>query len=297
MSVSGPKSRGSRAPEPRRQLPQRLGRLGTRLIDSTKLTPEQVATLRKRRELPLVCASCGAPVSLGAGTSPSFFHRTGHGLCHDPITPTHEASLSALRARLSEILPSAMLDRDVDFPEVGYMADLAAVSGRGLRLAAEVQENEITRARFEEITSGLEAEGIAILWMRMPSLLKLSGAKSRPVRKVTLGEMETAILAQGRALMYLAPDQMGERASGDRHPKILLVHVPRYAVELARLGEPRVGQVEAVLRRYPLSQLRLRAGSVCVLTDFDPPLPAFSPPSERLAGKLRARGAQGRIAV
>lgn len=286
----------------RHALPLGVARLGGRPLMASRLAPADVATLREARYRDqLECVTCRRAVRVGTHEgAPCFFHTARTGLSHDPETITHHHAVRALGAHIGELFGSARIARSEPFEQLGYIADLAAVSGHGLRLAAEVQEHEITREQFERITAGLEDDGIAVLWLRSPRLLRLTGARGRPTRRMTIGEVETAILAQGRTLMYLAPDQAalapapGTQARtdtapvGERIPKLLVVEPHPAAMQLALAGERRVGQVEVALRRYPLSQLRVQRGELCVLTDYDPDPPVFGEPSAAIARKLAA---------
>lgn len=320
----------------RHALPLGLARFGGRPLMASRLTPNELATLRRpEMRQQLECVTCGRAVRVGTdeNVGACFYHTAKAGLSHDPETITHHHAAKALAAHITALFGSAQVARSEPFPQLSYIADLAAVSGRGLRLAAEIQECEITRVEYERITNGLEDDGIAVLWLRSLKLLRLTGAKGRPTRRMTLGEVETAILAQGRTLMYLAPDQavdtssgagassgtsrmVGDGASrlgpaaraastrvtagragkgpheqqpvGERIPKLLVVEPHPAAKQLAALGERRIGQVEVALRRYPLSQLRVQQGELCVLTDYDPDLPAFGPPSAAIERKLTA---------
>ncbi|WP_217924800.1 hypothetical protein [Miltoncostaea oceani] len=290
----GPRRRGSKTPS-RLSLPLRYARVDGVPADAERLSVERINVLR--REGRITCLSCGEALTIRLGPPPHFSHSPGATLCHDPPSPGHQAAVNAIANRLGEIVPSAQVQQRVEFPDQCFLADVAAVSGRGLRLAVEVQETEMERQRVEDLLDAMEDQGVALLWMRSASLLTLRGAATRPTRKATLGPVETALLSRGRALMYVAPDQIDDRfSSGERLPKILLLHVRPEVIELARAGDPKLGQVDVVLRRYPLSQLRLRAGSVCVLTDYDPPLPELPPFPENLRRRLDKLHATPRLA-
>lgn len=314
MVAAGRTRSKATAPE-RHSLPLGLARLGGRPLMASKLTDAEITSLRDPNVgRGLTCVSCRVRVRVGRDDDgrTCFFHTTKAVLSHDPETITHFHAVRALAARTRELFGSAQIVTGEPFSELGYLADIVAVSGHGLRLAAEIQEAEISREEYERITNGLEDEGIAVLWLRSPGLLRLTGAKGRPVRRMTLGEVETAILAQGRTLMYLAPDQATSAAdalaasagrgrpdrkvggrgaagvppAGERIPKLLVVEPHPAALQLAALGERRIGQVEVVLRRYPLSQLRVHQGELCVLTDYDADPPVFGEPSAAIARKL-----------
>lgn len=289
-----PRSRRKLPPTPRTALEHRFARAAGRAIDVQRLTREQARALRDAPEGAITCLSCPAGMELTPAASGGicFRHRDpAAALDHDPESEAHRRAVRAVAERLGRLFPSAQMEDNVDFPRIGYLADLVVVSPRGLKLAAEVLTSEISAARYREISAGLSSEGVAMLWLLGLDLLSATGAASRTVRKVKLGPLHTALLATGRSLMFIDPGAQ----KPFRRPEIVLVRPHPLALRLAQLGEPELGSTECMMRRYPLSQLRLQAGEVCLLTDYDPPAPPPGDLPKRLATKLARREGQGRL--
>lgn len=293
--AEGRRSRAATEPAPRPSLEQRLAHSPAGVIDGRRLSIEQARALRSAPAGSLTCVSCSEPLVLAPadqGVGAAFRHLDpATAFDHDPETGAHRRSVRALAGRLEQLFPSAALADKVHFPEERYLADLVVVTPRGAKLAAEVLSTEITPDRFRTISAGLTGQGVAMLWMLGMDLLAASGAASRPVRKVKLGPLHTALLAAGRSLMFIDPGSQKPL----RRPEIVLVRPHPQALQLARLGEPALGITECMIRRYPLSQLRLQAGEVCLLTDYDPPAPAPGQLPKRLATKLERREAQQQL--
>lgn len=290
MAERGGRARLTLPPTPRQQLEHRYVNGPAGALDARKLSLEQARALRSAPVGTCSCLSCGEPVELapaGDGGVTFRHHDLGTAYDHDPWSATHRRAVRAVGGRLRELFPSASVAADVHFPGLGYLADIVAVTPRGAKVATEVLATEITPARFQEIVSGLAAEGVAMLWLLSLELFFASGAPSRTVRKVKLGPLHTTLLAAGRSLMFIDPGTQ----KPFRRPEIILVRPHPDALRLARLGEPQLGITECMIRRYPLSQLRLQAGEICLLTEYDPSAPQPGELPKRLATKLAKREA------
>lgn len=226
----------------------------------------------------LSCPTCGRPVVLDPASA-HLLHATPVPE-HDPDTGAHQAARRIIRRRLDELFPSALIDTSVEFESCDYLADIALVSPRGAKLVVEIADAQRSAERYREIVRSLAAEGVASLWISTMSLFVATKRwPSTMVAKLNLGHLQTAILADTGVLMFA-------------HPKDLQIWTARphpQALELARAGEPRLGVVECLVRRYPLSQLRMRGGAIQLITEYDPPAPPPGPLSKTLTDKLNRR--------
>lgn len=274
------------------QAPYTLLAVPGQLLAVDSLTPADVTLIRTHQEEGKArCPTCAEPMQLIITSSgPRLEHRPGSIYKnHDPDDHYSLKAKEILKRHLIMLLPAPgtagasqtwKVATNAPVHEARLAADVLAISDRGARLVVEMQQADST---LEDIVSKTEqwAEvGIRALWLLDGRRLDLlSGEKL--VRNLTLGKLETAMVCAEIPLIYFYPEQLAV---------YLVLPVPE-AVELAGLGDKRLGRVPCLVRRYPLSQLGLKSGDWFLPTRFNqapptpPPLP--SAPAKRLH-RLRA---------
>lgn len=223
-----------------------------KLVAVSKLTPSQIKDVRQAEALGEVrCPTCLQEMRLEiTGQGPVAIHREDNSLTRheveDQIARQGKHILSAL---LSEMFPNAIVQLDVVFPEIGLLADLVVVNTMGGKLVIEYQRADLSAAEADERQQAYVQQGIECLWLLNARRLKME-KKTTGVKKVTLEKLETSLLANNNPVIYFNP----------QNKQIVWIHAPEKIVQLALLGEPRIGQVECLVRPYRLTQLRVREG-------------------------------------
>lgn len=236
------------------------------LVASNELTPAEITAVRLAETAKNVhCPICRGPMRITiTETGPVGVH------AHTPENPyaghepedTHaRQSKQMLAQRVQEMFPEGSVQIDAHLPAINHVADIALVNPMGGKLAIEHQGADLTRVEVAARRDDYQKEGIRCLWVLDSRRLKLT-KKGGQIRKAMLGELETSFLALDEPLVYLE--------AHDHHLTWLRPHPD--AVELAKLGEKRLGRVECLLRRYRFAQLRIRDGQWWVDRSLDSPV-------------------------
>lgn len=256
-------------------------RFDGRVYYTPKMTPADVVAARKAEaSSALTCPLCDLPMRLQIEQAgPVAYHTSNDPLTrHEPETPNLRRLKSLTVSRLKELVPSATIDADVVMEDLGLIGDVALVTGKGGRLVVEVHAADISAREVRKFNDAWTEQAVKCLWILDYSRLRLPKSGGI-IKKTTLSGLETGLLSIGQPLIYL----------DGRDKTITKLTPPPEAVELARLGEPRIGQVECLIRRYRLDQLRLKNGAWWVDTRFDSPAPKPREISARLKKKLEQR--------
>lgn len=251
------------------------------MIDVTTLTPPQVVDMRAAEAAGEVyCPTCQGPLRLVISSSgPVAVHTPENPFReHEPEDHHSRRAKHLLKQRLQDLFPSGNVQLDAQLPSAEQLADVALVNPRGGKVVVEYQTQDLDTAQVRARAHAYESQGIRCLWLVDIRRLKLT-KKGEAVKKATLNKLETALLAAGEPLIYLD--------AGPRQVVWLRPHPD--AVELARLGEGRIGQVECLVRRYPLSGLRLRDAQWQVDTSMDETVAPPAPLPANLQKKLNNR--------
>lgn len=257
---------------------QQYARVGPRIVDVEKLSDTELITmLQGDSETPPRCLICHHVLDLRSddGEHWRFVHQSDDAPLHEPETPEHYRARHLMLHRLKTLFPSATIAEGA--PLADRAIDCLLVTNRGGRLAVEIECEPMSGEQWRARRDALLKEGIITLWILGSEQLPYKTYKKRPTVSMKLNDLHCAMLADGEHLWML------DHASG-----YLVRIIPRPEVmELIGFGMKRINyQVECAIRRYPLSQLRMRAGSAEVLTRFDPPMPEFGPLQKRLADKI-----------
>lgn len=244
---------------------QTLARYDGHVIDTTRLDRAGRAALYHQQG---ECLICGRPVlfKLSADQAEAYFaHLPGNPLSrHEPESIGHRRAKLLLGRRLRALFPTAQIAENVPLDSCDHIADLVVMTTLGGRMAFEVTRADMPVADLERAYEGYATERIQAYWFMSADRMRLTG---RPglLRKLAYGEMETWWLRRHGELRYLDPVE-GDMIVVTAHPG---------AMAAARLGKARLGRVESIVRHYPLGQLRLRAGALAVLSEYDDPAPAW----------------------
>jgi len=254
-----------------------------RLRDASKLSQLDVQDVRQAEgEGQVVCPTCRGPVRVVIGPDGPVVMHTGENpyAGHEPEDLSVRQGKKLLSEHLQKRFPSGKVRLDVPVPEAGQLADMAFVNPRGGKMVVEYQAQDILGREVRDRAAAYEEQGVRCLWMLDSSRLKLTKSGSL-IKKVTLERLETALMAMGEPLIYL----------DSKSKMVALVRPHKGAVELAKLGEPRIGQVPAIVRRYRLSGLRVREGNWWIDTSYDGQVTLTKPLPESLQKKLASRRA------
>jgi hypothetical protein len=99
--------------------------------------------------------------------------------------------------------------------------------------------------------------------------------QSKELRKVTVGALETGLLSENLQLLYVDPARR----------EVTWVRPPAAIVELARLGDKKIGRVDCFVKTYKLNQLRMGDGRFW----FDVPIEYKPPRQPQLPDNLKKR--------
>lgn len=275
----------------------RLITVGGRLVETTHLLPSDIARVRRAEAEGLVlCPTCNGEMRVALAAGGPYAVHTGENpyRAHEPEDAALRKAKRLLAAHLRRLLPRPeehaasqhwQIALDVPLAELGHLTDIVAVSDHGAKLAVELQAADLSVAELKAIRSGLEEEGIRCLWLLDGRRLQMTKSGGE-IRKVMLEQLETALLACGEPILYLNLDDH----------ELVRIYAGQELIELAQLSERRIGRAECLVRRYPLSQLRLRSGRWWLDTRYDKPQPPARALPENLAKRLvrlRAKQAGG----
>jgi hypothetical protein len=266
--------------------PYRFIALDNEIVETPLLSPSAITRVRAaEHEGRVTCPTCNGPMRLVIDDETTALHLPPNPFAeHEPEDFSLRRAKRLLAKHLSSLFPSAPLDIDVHMPEIGHLADVVVITPYGGRLAVEVQLADMRAADVDDLVGRYQEHGIRCLWALDARRLKLPKRKKQGVvAKATLEHLETALISRGEPLLFIDIETR----------EVVWLHPNPRARELACLGESRIGRVECLIRRYPLSQLRVRNGAWWAPTIFDqrPPAPPALPAN--LQRKLDKRLAAG----
>jgi hypothetical protein len=272
-------------PAARRAPVHRFLLLRGELRDVAKLTQLDMRSVREAEaQGQVTCPTCRGQMRVVIGPEGPQAEHVGENpyATHEPEDFHVRRGKRLLAEHLQARFPSGTVSIDTFVPEVGQLADIAFVNSKGGKMVVEYQAHDILGREVKERSALYEGQGIRCLWMLDSSRLKLAaGGAGGVIKKATLERLETAILGLGEPLLYLDV----------RTRQVAWVRPHPGAVELARLGEPRIGQVPCLVRRYRLSGLRVREGAWWVDTSCDPRVSMSKSLPPAVANRLEARRA------
>jgi hypothetical protein len=251
------------APSSSPDTPQDLGQLDGKLV---VWNPERAAELRALEGI--TCPYCGGGLEWSAR---GFVHLSAAG--HPPMTWEWHQHVMNLEERLRRVLPSAHIARYMDV--AGAVVELVVLTPQGGKLGVIVPGSVHDAARIRRQHQLMLDHGVRPLVVIPEPLVSISSPKRAKTRRIKIDELAMTVLSLGLPLWLsrLSPRQILH----------VIVHPdtrPLWA------GPKPLGLVEAVLREYPISQLRLNQGMLATLGEWDPALPEFRPLPARLAKLL-----------
>jgi hypothetical protein len=255
----------------------RNGAEQVQLFDARGLAPADIPALRAGEASgQLLCPTCQQPVRvLLAGEAEVVHLGTSQLRDHEPDDLLLLAKgKPALEQHLQQLFPAAVVASNAPM-ETGRIADVVMVTPTGGKMVVEIQSEPLKQAEIAAISQAYAQLGIACLWLLDIRQLQMT-KRGDIMRKVTLGQLETALLANHQPLLYFD--------SGSQ--QLTLVQPNPQARRLAELGDRRIGRVESLVRHYPLSQLRVREAHWWLDQRFDQGAPRVPPLSDNLAKRL-----------
>lgn len=194
---------------------------------------------------------------------------------HEPETVLHRRSKLVLGKRLQELFPSAVLAEAVGVPEIEHMVDMMILTPLGGRIAFEIQCADFPPIAWQVLQRRCRDHNISIQWILGLNRLKVKG-KHPLLKTVQFPVLETTMLEYRQPLWYLDPVE--------REMIVVQPHPDLYKV--ADTGVNKIGGAPAIVRRYPLGQLRVIHGHLQVLSYLDGPDPDWPNLPARLQKKL-----------
>lgn len=193
---------------------------------------------------------------------------------HAPLDASWHKHTLRLERRFKRLFDAALVQRYVGVEQ--HIIDLVLITPSGGRLGVIMpmssEGSEIARLRVRREL--LVQEGAQPLILLPAEIVSLRSPKKSQTERVRLQDMELAVLQmEGRLWLITDDDQ--------------ILHVTPHpdTRDFWALGRP-LGFVEAVIRRYPLSQFRLNTGLVAMLEEWDPQSPEFQELPDRLKRRL-----------
>jgi hypothetical protein len=180
------------------------------------------------------------------------------------------AHVSNLHDRLARVFPSAQIGRYMEV--AGAVVELVLLTPAGGRLGVLVPGSAEEGPRIARQHALMIEHGVRPLVVIPEQLVEISWPKRGKTQRVRLDGLPLTVLSLGLPLWLsrLSPRE------------ILHVHVHPQTKPLWGRGKS-LGLVEAVVRPYPLSQLRLSQGMIATFGEWDPELPEFRALPARLA--------------
>lgn len=245
---------------------QQLATVGGQIVEHDA---EREAQMRAFINLgQVLCPYCGQALTWGER---GFIH-TGE-LTHPPLSGEWHAHVGMIEDRLRRIFPTARIARYMDV--AGQVVELVVLTAQGGKLGVLVPGSAEDHERIVRQHALMVKHGVKPLIIVPEPLVAVSQGKRSATARVKVGALELAILSLGQPLWLsrLMPRQILN----------LIVHPD--SQPLWTSGRP-LGMVEAVVRPYPISQLRMSSGMISTLDEFDAELPEFRPLPQRLANRL-----------
>lgn len=168
---------------------------------------------------------------------------------HEPEDKYLVAGKRVLQARIKELFPRAQIGMNILIPDVGRVADVVMVTASGGKLVIELQTEPLTSQQVADIIGNYAEQGIACLWV-IDSRNYNPTKTPASIKKVMIGPLETALMANDQPLVYLEAQSK----------TLTWVHPNPQIKILAERGDKKIGKVDSLVRTYPVSQLHLRAG-------------------------------------
>jgi hypothetical protein len=192
---------------------------------------------------------------------------------HPPLTAQWHAHVGLLEDRLRRIFPTARIARYMDV--AGQVVELVVLTAQGGKLGVLMPGDSDDHARIVRQHALMIKHGVKPLIVVPEYLVAFTQARRAQTARVKVGALEIAILAIGQPLWL-----------SRLHPRQIL-NVVLHPDSRPLWGEGRpLGLIEAVVRPYPISQLRMTSGMISTLDEFDGELPAFRPLPQRLLKRL-----------
>jgi hypothetical protein len=241
-----------------------------RIVDAGTLVHSDVPRVRElERAGAVLCPTCREPVQVVMGDSGAYVEHLPGSVFgeHEPEDPVMRSSKRLLASHLHSLFGSATVAVDGRIDEIGRMADVVMVTGEGGRLAIEVQAQDMPARDVAAAQDAYAELGILSLWLLDSRRLVIGRPRrglDKRIRKVRLDRLETGLLAAGVQLLYLDP----------RRREVVFVRPPAAAVELARLGDPRLGRLDCLVLTFKLNQLRMRGGRFSLDMSYVSRMPA-----------------------
>lgn len=229
---------------------------------------------RKAEIMPFVDAGVVAcPYCRGSlGWDDEGFRHIDQHLSHPPLDMAWHQHVINLHDRLKRLFPTAHLARYA--PIAGQVVEIVLLTLQGGKLGVLMPGSVEDYERLPELHALMIQHGVKPLIILPDHLVTLTQPKRSKTSRIKLETIALAVLALGEPLWLSTLN------------KRILHVIPHPGTKPLWTRGKSLGVVEAAVREYPLSQLRVSSGMMIGLSEWDPPLPDFAPLPARLIKKL-----------
>lgn len=217
----------------------------------------------------LVCPYCNH--KLGWGET-GFIHAEPYP-GHPPLDATWHKHVMQIETRLKRLFPSGTLQIYAALD--GEIIDALLLTPQGGKLGVLIPGSSEDLDRLQRRYKLLVKNAVKPMVILPDHLIDLKWPKRSLTQRVRLEQLALGILNLPEAIWVSSL-------------KREIWHViPQPDTRLLWHENRSLGWVQAVIRKYPLGQLRMDSGLVAVLSEYDPPLPEFDPLPDRLLKRLQ----------